>query len=133
RPPPGRPRWPGVAPGPRARNAPEPSGTGGGHPPCSRRREARPLPAPRLGPPVPLADGVSDNAGLVEQGDLDELTRQVERLVSAADWDGLVDLHDRCRRALERGKQLWPVAAHAAYRLALQAPGRWAASALEST
>ena len=73
------------------------------------------------------------SAELVELGDLDELTRHVDRLVSQRDWDGLVDLRDRCRKALERGKQLWPVAAHAEYRLALEAPGPWAAAVLDSS
>ena len=62
--------------------------------------------------------------------DLDELLRDIDRLVDAEDWDGLVDLRDRCRRALERGRQLWPAAANAEYRLALDAPGQWAASVL---
>ena len=52
--------------------------------------------------------------------------RQVNLLTDAEDWDGLVDLRDRCRAALERGRQLWPVASLAEYRLALCAPGRWA-------
>jgi hypothetical protein len=78
-----------------------------------------------------VAVGVStDNASLVELGDLDELTRQVDRLCRGEDWDGLVDLRDRCRAALERGKQLWPVASHAEYRLALEAPGAWAGRVL---
>ena len=71
-----------------------------------------------------------DNEQLVELGDLDELVRQVDRLCDVEDWDGLVDLRDRCRRALERGRQLWPAASLAEYRLALDAPGRWAASTL---
>ena len=70
------------------------------------------------------------NADLVELGDLDELTRHIDRLCSAGDWDALVDLRDRCRRALERGKQLWPAAAHAEYRLALEAPAPWAGAVL---
>jgi hypothetical protein len=70
------------------------------------------------------------NAELVELGDLDELTRHIGRLCAAGDWDGLVDLRDRCHRALERGKQLWPAAAHAEYRLALEAPARWAGAVL---
>ena len=73
---------------------------------------------------------MSANAELVELGDLDELTRHIGRLCAAGDWDGLVDLRDRCRRALERGKQLWPAAAHAEYRLALEAPARWAGAVL---
>ena len=81
-----------------------------------------------------MARGLTDdrrNAELVELGDLDELTRHIDRLCSARDWDGLLDLRDRCRRALERGKQLWPAAAHAEYRLALEAPARWAGAMLE--
>lgn len=69
-------------------------------------------------------------ADLVELGDLDELVRAVDRLCWRRDWDGLVELRDRCRAALARGKQLWPAAAHAEYRLALEAPGRWAARML---
>jgi hypothetical protein len=70
-------------------------------------------------------------AELVELGDLDELTRLVDRICQDEDWSALVDLRDRCRAAVQRGKQLWPVAAHAEYRLALEAPGRWAARVLE--
>jgi hypothetical protein len=70
-------------------------------------------------------------AELVELGDLDELTRLVDRLCRAGDWDGLVELRDRCRAALGRGKQLWAVAAHAEYRSALEAPAPWAAHVIE--
>jgi hypothetical protein len=70
---------------------------------------------------------VSSIEGLVEEGDLDELVRLVDRLCAARNWDGLVELRDRCRWALERGKQLWPAASLAEYRLALEAPGQWAA------
>src|SRR5262249_59833932 len=45
-------------------------------------------------------------------------------------WDRLVELRDRCEQAVARGRQLWPVAAHAEYRLALESPGRWAATML---
>lgn len=71
-----------------------------------------------------------NNEELVDLGDLDELVRQVDRLADAADWDGLVDLRDRCRKALERGRQLWPASSLAEYRLALDAPGKWAAPVL---
>jgi hypothetical protein len=70
------------------------------------------------------------NAELVEIGDLDELTRHIDRLCSVHEWDALVDLRDRCRRALERGKQLWPAAAHVEYRIALEAPAVWAGAML---
>jgi hypothetical protein len=66
----------------------------------------------------------------VERGDLDELVRLVDGLCAAREWDRLVELRDRCVHAIERGRQLWPVAAHAEYRLALEAPGRWAAQVL---
>lgn len=66
----------------------------------------------------------------VEANDLDELVRLVNRLVAAQEWDTLVQLRDRCRAALERGKQLWPAASWAEYRLALDAPGPWAAAVL---
>lgn len=68
------------------------------------------------------------NAEAVDRGDLDELVRQVDRLCAQRDWDGLVDLRDRCRRALERGRQLWPAASLCEYRLALEAPAPWAAA-----
>jgi hypothetical protein len=71
-----------------------------------------------------------NNEQLVDLGDLDELVRHVDRLADAGDWHGLLDLRDRCRRALERGRQLWPAASLAEYRLALDAPGKWAASVL---
>ena len=66
----------------------------------------------------------------VEANDLDELVRLVNRLVAAEEWDGVVQLRDRCRAALARGKQLWPAASWAEYRLALDAPGTWAATVL---
>lgn len=69
---------------------------------------------------------------LVERGDLDELTRHVNGLVAARDWEELAELRVRCRLAFQRGKQLWAVAAHIEYRLALEAPGRWGASVLET-
>src|SRR5713101_7612333 len=69
---------------------------------------------------------------LIEQGDLDQLTLHVDRLCERADWVGLLDLRDRCRAALARGKQLWPIATNAEYRLALEAPGEWAAMVLDS-
>ncbi|MFP5319030.1 MAG: hypothetical protein ACLGI2_12155 [Acidimicrobiia bacterium] len=65
---------------------------------------------------------------LVDRGDLDELLRRVDDYVDDGQWQALLDLRDRCRAAFERGRQLWPAASHAEYRLALQAPGRWAAA-----
>jgi hypothetical protein len=66
----------------------------------------------------------------VERGDVDELVRIVDSLCAGHEWDRLVELRDRCEQAVARGRQLWPVAAHAEYRLALEAPGRFAAIVL---
>jgi hypothetical protein len=63
----------------------------------------------------------------IATGDLDELLREVDRACDRADWEGLVLLRDRARAATERGHQLWPAASFAEYRLALQAPGAFAA------
>ena len=59
------------------------------------------------------------------------LLSAVDALCGDRDWDGLVDLADRCEEAVERGKQLWPIADHIDYRLALEAPGDLAASVLD--
>lgn len=71
-------------------------------------------------------------AELVEAADLNALLRAVDGLVSSRHWDGLVELADACEAALERGKQLWPIAAHIDYRLALDAPAEYAADVLGS-
>ncbi|HSM02530.1 MAG TPA: hypothetical protein VK960_08865 [Acidimicrobiia bacterium] len=62
----------------------------------------------------------------VESGDLDRLVRLVDGLCASRDWDGVVELRDRCRHALERGLQLWPAAEFAEYRMALEAPPEYA-------
>lgn len=69
-------------------------------------------------------------AELIQADDLDGLLVRIDHLCADAHWDGLVDLRDQARRALERGRQLWPAASHAEYRLALEAPGPWAAAVL---
>jgi len=68
---------------------------------------------------------------LIDRGDLDELTRYVERVTDQADWDELVIVRNDCRAAAARGKQLWPVTANVNYVLALRGPGRYAAEAIE--
>ena len=72
-------------------------------------------------------DAVDD---AVQGGDLDDLLRLVERLASARDWEQLERLRARCVRAHETGRQLWPAAEHASYRLALEAPAPLAAGVL---
>lgn len=66
----------------------------------------------------------------IEISDVDELTRVVDGLCVNGGWDDLVELKARCREAVGRGKQLWGVEEHIRYRLALEAPGRWAGAAL---
>lgn len=67
---------------------------------------------------------------LIEAADLNGLVRAVDGLCATRAWDELVALAEACEDALERGKQLWPIAAHVDYRLALEAPGDYAASVL---
>jgi hypothetical protein len=69
---------------------------------------------------------VDDLAALIEGSDLDGLIRRIDGLVEAREWDGLVDVRDRCLEAVDRGKQLWGVAQFTEYRLALDAPAAYA-------
>jgi hypothetical protein len=69
---------------------------------------------------------------LVEAGDLNNLLRAVDSLCAQRDWEELLDLAEACEEAVERGKQLWPITAHIDYRIALEAPGEYAADVLES-
>ena len=73
-----------------------------------------------------------ESSELVERGDLDELTFRVNVLVADRNWAELDALRERCRLALDRGKQLWAVAAYIEYRLCLEAPGHWGALVLET-
>jgi|TARA_B100000959_G_scaffold153515_1_gene161023 hypothetical protein len=78
-------------------------------------------------------DGLSRNADLdrlLEIGDLDGLLRLIDDLCIAGDWALLEVLASRGRLAVERGHQLWPAADHAEHRLALEAPGPFAAGAV---
>lgn len=63
---------------------------------------------------------------------MNALLRVIDGLCARARWEELLDLAERCEAAVERGKQLWPIAAHVDYRLALEAPADYAAEALES-
>ncbi len=72
----------------------------------------------------------SDLVDLIEAGDLNGLLRAVDALCEAHEWRTLVDLADRCEEAVERGKQLWPIAAHIDYRIALEGPPEFVAQVL---
>jgi hypothetical protein len=67
---------------------------------------------------------------LVARADLDGLVRLVDEHCSHHDWPALLRLRDRSRAATHTGRQLWPAAALAEYRLALLAPAEWAAQVL---
>lgn len=69
---------------------------------------------------------------LIELGQPDPLIRRVDALVGRRDWAGMIDLRDRCHEAVERGKQLWGVAHHVDYRIALDADPDLAASVVDS-
>ena len=69
---------------------------------------------------------------LIEAADLNGLLRAIDGLVGARAWDEMLELADRCDDAIERGKQMWPIIAHIDYRIALEAPGSYAADVLES-
>lgn len=69
---------------------------------------------------------------LIQVVDLDGLVRMVDDRCASADWAGLLRLRDRCAAAtVETGRQLWPAATLAEYRLALLAPAEWAATVLD--
>ena len=67
---------------------------------------------------------------LVNAGDVEGLVRIADDLAAGGAWDELLHLRDRCRDSVERGLQLWPVASRCEYRLALDAPGPFAAQVL---
>ncbi|MEY2449820.1 MAG: hypothetical protein QOH79_3296 [Acidimicrobiaceae bacterium] len=66
----------------------------------------------------------------ISDPELEELLREIDRLAARRDWEGLLALRDRARAAHERGRQHWPAAAHAEYRLALEAPGEFAGAVI---
>lgn len=75
-------------------------------------------------------DTVARVRGAIDANDLDELLRITDDLVDARDWDGVEVVRDFARRAFERGRQLWPAAENAEYRLALEGPPERAAAVL---
>ena len=58
----------------------------------------------------------------INQSDHPELLHLIDELDDSSDYEQLVLLGQQCHRAIERGHQLGAITAHAAYRLALQAP-----------
>jgi hypothetical protein len=78
-----------------------------------------------------VADRVSEVDDLVHRADLDGLVRLVDKFCAAADWAALLELRNSCRAAVATGRQLWPAATLAEYRLALWAPAEWATQVLD--
>lgn len=70
---------------------------------------------------------------LIRRADLDELVRHVDSTCSARDWDHLLRIRNEARNAVNTGRQLWPIATLANYRLALGAPPELALRALDDT
>ena len=68
----------------------------------------------------------------IEAADMNSLLRIVDAYAGERRWDDLIEIADLSEEAVERGKQLWPIAAHIDYRIALEAPGERAAETLES-
>lgn len=75
-----------------------------------------------------MADSLTD---LVHRADLDGLVRHVDAVCAARDWEQLVRVRDASRAAVETGRQLWPIATLANYRLALWAPAEIAVRSLD--
>jgi hypothetical protein len=59
---------------------------------------------------------------LVHRADLDELIRLIDARCESRDWEGLERVRRRSRAAVSTGRQLWPAATLAEYRLALLGP-----------
>jgi hypothetical protein len=80
-----------------------------------------------------VSEQVEDHAldELIHRADLDGLVRLIDAETSTSDWAGLLRLRDRARAAVSTGRQLWPAATLAEYRLALWAPAEWAARVLD--
>lgn len=70
---------------------------------------------------------------LIRRADLDELVRFVDSTCQERDWEQLVRIRNEARAALSTGRQLWPIATLANYRLALWAPAEDAVRALDDT
>lgn len=58
---------------------------------------------------------------LIQRADLDGLVRHVDDTCSSRDWDHLLRIRDDAHNAVKTGRQLWPIATLANYRLALWA------------
>ncbi len=74
---------------------------------------------------------LDDLDAIIHRADLDGLVRLVDTLCAEANWPLLLELRNRSRAAVTTGRQLWPAATLAEYRLALWAPAEWATQVLD--
>jgi hypothetical protein len=70
---------------------------------------------------------------LIHRADLDAIVRMIDDRCASRDWPGLLRVRDRSRHAVETGRQLWPAATLAEFRLALLAPPAFVAAVLDET
>lgn len=77
-----------------------------------------------------MVSGMTETSRLIEAEDIAGLLRVVDAGVDSGDWERLVALARACRAAVERGRQLWSVATHISYRIALDAPPAFVAPVL---
>ena len=70
---------------------------------------------------------------LIHRADLDGLVRMIDDRTSSRDWEGLLRVRDRARAAVDTGRQLWPAATLAEYRLALLGPPELVAVVLDES
>jgi len=70
---------------------------------------------------------------LIHRADLDGLVRMIDDRCASRDWPGLLRVRDRARHAVETGRQLWPAATLAEYRLALLADPQHVAAVLDES
>ena len=68
---------------------------------------------------------------LIHRADLDALVRMIDDRTASRDWDGLLRVRDRARAAVDTGRQLWPAATLAEFRLALLGPPEHVAVVLD--
>jgi len=74
-----------------------------------------------------------DLDGVIHRGDLDGLVRMIDDRCSDRDWAGVLRVRNRSRAAIETGRQLWPAATLAEYRLALLADPEFVAVVLDES
>lgn len=70
---------------------------------------------------------------LIRSGDVDGLVRLVDAVCASRDWEALLEVRDACRAATDAGRQVWPAATLADYRLALLAPDELAAIVVDES